>query len=67
MAGLDAAIHALLAIDEVKTWITGSSPVMTIAGVVTACVTLTFRFNFQTATIKQPRQIVLAPSRELIP
>jgi hypothetical protein len=32
MAGLDPAIHVLLWADEVKPWITGSSPVMTIVG-----------------------------------
>jgi hypothetical protein len=29
MAGLDPAIHAFLPLKEIKTWITGISPMMT--------------------------------------
>ena len=49
IAGLDPAIHDLLLLQE-KTWITGTSPVMTIVGVESS--RSSSRFNFQTATFK---------------
>jgi len=54
MAGLDPAIHDLFFFKEEKTWITGTSPVMTI---VVEASRSSSRFNFQTATRVRSRAI----------
>jgi hypothetical protein len=64
MAGLDPAIHVFPLYLASKTWIIGTSPVMTIVGDATACVTFDFRFNFQTATSIDARDCSRA-SREV--
>jgi len=50
MAGLDPAIHVFRPNCKNKTWITGSSPVMTIECVESQRAIASLRFDFQTAT-----------------
>jgi hypothetical protein len=49
MAGLDPAIHVFLPASQNKAWITGSSPVMTIADVDAASINSSSDPPFQTA------------------